>query len=239
MNTLEEKILNYKTPTKVKEILDGSNTVFLVGTAGAGKDTIMKRLIQTGEYKVIVSHTTRAPRENHGIMEIDGDDYHFVSQEKVMQMLDNNEFVEAKYAHGNVYGTSIADVEQAHLGGSIAINDIEVQGVAEYKAISDSVIPIFLLPPDFETWMQRLRQRYVGNVDEDDIKKRLNTAKTELMEALEKPYFEYVINDDLDKAVQIVDEISHGNFSTKKNEEARKIAQELLNKLTNYLDSLN
>ncbi len=235
MNSLEQKVYQYKPPATVQSVLSGTKTVFLVGTAGAGKDTVMQKLLSNSNYHFIISHTTRAPRENHGVIEVDGEDYHFIDLAIAEKMIDNQEFVEVKYVHGNVYGTSLAGLELAHKNGSIAISDIEVQGVAEYRALSSEVMPIFLLPPDFETWIKRLKQRYIGNIDENELIKRLNTAKQELLEALEKPYFEYVINKDLDTTVRIVDEIAHGSKSSAKNEQAKTIAKSLLKDLEQYL----
>lgn len=204
----------------------------MVGVSAAGKDTVRTKLLVSGKYHHIISHTTRPPRANHGVMEQEGADYHFIDFSTVDKMLDKGEFVEAKCFSGNVYGTSVAEIRQAHDESKIAITDIEVQGVAEYMAITENAVPVFLLPPDFETWQKRLKGRYIdGQIDESDIKLRMETAKTELQEALEKPYFEYVVNDDLTNTIKIVDEIAHGNFSDKKNKQARDLAQDLLNKL--------
>lgn len=230
-NLLKAKLEDYKVPTKAVELIKEARVVFLVGTSGAGKDTVCRALLETGDYHYIVSHTTRQPRSNHGIMEQEGVDYHFIDLAKAEEMLGRGEFVEAKMFSGNIYGTSIEEIQKAHDTGKIAISEIEVQGIAEYKAISDSIIPIFLLPPGFETWQERLSKRYDNQVDPEDIKRRMNTAKVELQEALEKPYFEYVINNDLSETVSIVDSIARGEHSDKKNERARHIAQDMLKKL--------
>lgn len=228
---LKQKLDQYKTPQEAIDLINSTRIVFMVGVSAAGKDTVRTKLLLSGKYHHIISHTTRSPRANHGVMEIEGTDYHFTDLENLEKMLDNEEFVEAKMFSGNVYGTSIAEIQKAHDEDKIAITDLEVQGVAEYKAISDKVVAIFLLPPDYETWQQRLQDRYVDQSDEKDIKKRMLTAKIELQEALDKPYFEYVVNKDLETTVKIVDEIAHGNFSDKKNAAARQVAQELLAKL--------
>lgn len=228
---LKDKLKKYQVPKTAIDLIKNTKIVFLVGVSGSGKDTVRKALVETGNYHYIVSHTTRQPRLNHGILEKDGRNYHFVNQQQVLNMLSNNEFVEAKMFSGNIYGTSIAEVQKAHDENKIAITEIEVKGVAEYQQIAHSTMPIFLLPPDFKTWQQRLLSRYEGEPDPADLQKRMQTAKHELEEALEKPYFEYVINRDIEKTVEIVDEIAHGRHSDKKNQEARAIAQQLLIKL--------
>lgn len=231
-DSLKAKLKNYKMPARAQQLIESTPIVFMVGVSAAGKDTVRTKLLLTGKYHHIISHTTRLPRANHGVMELDGKDYHFIDFDRAERMLDNSEFVEAKVFSGNIYGTSVAEIKKAHDGGKIAITDIEVQGVAEYRRLSKRPIPIFLLPPDFETWQQRLKDRYFGGQpDSDDMEKRLHTAKIELKEALDKPYFEYVVNKDLETTVKIVDEIAHGYFSDKKNAEARQVAQDLLARL--------
>lgn len=228
---LQDLLENYQTPARAIDLINKTKVVFVVGVSGAGKDTIVKELLKTDEYKLVVSHTTRRPRENHGIMEQNGREYHFIDHEEAIRMLENNEFVEAKQYSGNVYGTSIIEVEEAYRHNKIAISDIEVQGVTEYMKVASNVIPIFVLPPDFTTWQRRLSDRYKLGANLDDIKNRLEAAKRELHDALSKDYFQYVVNNDLRTAIKVVDEIAHGNFSVEKNQHARKVAKQLLDKL--------
>lgn len=236
---LLDKLEIYKTPEHVIELIRNSHIAFLVGITAAGKDTVLRKLIESSDYHHIVSHTTRAPRENHGVLEQNGVDYHFIDIKTAESMLDNGGYVEAKAFSGNIYGTSVAEIQMAHDEGKIAITDIEVQGVAEYKAFADNVIPIFLLPPNFETWQARLKKRYgEKGVDPEELRRRLETNKLELQEALDKPYFEYVVNKELETTIKIVDEIAHGSFSEKKNEEARLVAKRLLEDLEEHLDVL-
>lgn len=223
---------SYRVPPQAAELLQKAKVVFLVGVSGAGKNTILRELLKTGKYKLVISHTTRQPRQNHGVMEKDGTDYHFIDIAEAKRMLQAKEFIEAKIYSGNIYGTSLKEVESAYRERKIAISDIEVQGVAEYMAASDNVTPIFILPPDFNSWKQRLKDRFKGlNRDWQEMQKRLDTAKKELQEALSKDYFEFVINDDLSQAVEVTDKVAHGELSAKKNEQARQVAQELLSKL--------
>lgn len=225
------KLRNYQVPTSAVDLIKSTQIVFLVGVAGAGKDTIIGELLKSGQYHYIVSHTTRQPRYNHGILERDGYEYHFIDLAQAEQMIDNGEFIEAKQVHGNVYGTSVAEIQAAKDKSEIAISEIEVQGIAEYRAVSDTVLPIFLLPPNFDTWQERLVKRYGGDVDPEDLRKRLITAKDEFKEALDKDYYEFVINQDLNKTIGIVNDIAHGNVSPEKNEQARIVAQEMLDRL--------
>lgn len=205
---------NYKPDGKAISIVRETPIVLLVGVSGAGKDTIKHHLLETGKYHHIISHTTRAPRENAGVMEQDGVEYHFVSKEKAVEMLQNGEFVEANVYSDNLYGTSVAEIAQAKREGRIAITDLEVQGVAEYKAISPNIIALFILPPDFSEWQRRLYARYGSNdADPADIQKRMHTAISELDEALHQPYYHFIVNENLTDAVVAADKIAHDHDS--------------------------
>jgi guanylate kinase len=232
---LTQQLADYHVPQQAVELIRSAHIVFLVGVTAAGKDTVIGELLKSGDYHYIVSHTTRQPRYNHGLLEQDGSEYHFISLEQASKMLENNEFIEAKLVHGNVYGTSIAEIQTAKDKAEIAITEIEVQGIAEYRAVSNTVLPIFLLPPDFKTWQERLVKRYGGDFDPEDLRKRMETAQMELQEALDKDYYEFVVNDDLGKTITIVNEIAHGSLSSDKNEQAKAIARELLDSISKTL----
>lgn len=209
---LQELVDAYKLSPAAVELVRNTRIVLLVGVSGAGKDTIKHKLLETGRYHHIVSHTTRAPRENGGVMEQDGVEYHFITKEKAAEMLRNGEFIEAKKYGDNVYGTSIAEIQKAHDENKVAITDIEVQGVAEYKAISPAVIAEFILPPNYQEWQHRLYARYgKKGADPADIARRMQTAIFELKEALAQPYYHFIVNEDVDQAVRAADSIAHHN----------------------------
>lgn len=235
--TLVDKLENYVLPKPAIKLIRNTKMVFMVGITGAGKDSLLEKLLETGKYHHIVSHTTRPIRKNHGIWEQDGVDYHFINFETAENMLDAGGYIEAKLFSGNIYGTSVAEIQMAHDEGKIAISDVDVRGVAEYRAVADNVIPVFILPPDFETWQKRLRSRYEGKVDLADLNKRMTAALDELKEALTREYFEFVINDDLSKTVEVADEIAHGHISSKKNKQAKTIAEKLNADIEKYLIS--
>jgi len=226
---LEKLIASYKLPKDAAKIIKHTKIALLVGISGAGKDTIKHALLRQAIFGEIVSHTTRQPRYNEGVLEKDGVDYHFIDDEKAHDMLQNGEFVEAKFVHGTVYGTSVKEIREAAQRG-VAITDIDVQGVEEYKKVSSKVVAIFIVPPDYDTWVARLKRRYSTN--EEFLKewpKRRASAIRELTRALELPYYHCVINDDIDRAVHVVSEIAHrDDIFTRKDDEARIVARDLL-----------
>ncbi len=207
---LKDKIDSYKISDSAIELVRSTKIVLLVGVSGAGKDTIKHSLLETGDYHHIVSHVTRPPRNNNGVMEQDGVDYHFIDQATANVMIDSQEYIEAKMYSGNVYGTSIAEIQKAYDDGHIALTDLDVQGVAEYKEISPSVIAIFILPPNYDEWQRRLHVRYgQAGADPADMERRMHAAIAELEEALAKPYYHFVVNENLDEAIKAVNNIAH------------------------------
>lgn len=228
---IQTLIENYQPTEMAVELVKKANIALLAGISGAGKDTIKKRLLQDVTFSDIVSHTTRPPRRNNNRPEIDGVDYHFIDLEQAEQMVKNREFIEAKFVHGTVYGTSVAELQRIYEAGQSAITDIDVQGVAEYEALAPDNISIFLVPPDCQTWLERLKTRYVNDKEfQSEWPKRRDSAVRELKHVLEVPYYHVVINDDLDRAVRVCREIiNRGDLFNQKDDEARLAARNLLN----------
>lgn len=231
MNELDQLIARYQISEDSIETIQTTPIVLLVGITAAGKDTIQNKLLESDRYHQIITHTTRLPRTNNGVLEQDGDDYHFVTTDKMHDMLINEEFIEVNRFGDNYYGTSVGEFKMAKQQGKIALGDIDVNGIASFKAISErNIIPVFIVPPDYATWRQRLDGRY-GSEDElaRELPKRLMAAQYELEHALAVPYFHFMINDDLERAVRVTDEIAHGeNVFNRHDDEARIRASELL-----------
>ena len=236
MNNLEFLVKNYQTPPEAITLVEDSRILLLAGISGAGKDTTKKYLLKNPEYRDIVSHTTRTPRENNGKIEQNGVDYNFISIEKAEEMLKKREFIEAKFVHGRIYGTSVAEIEKANRNGQISVTDIDIQGIAEYKKTSERVIAIFILPPDFETWRSRFANRYSSSEEfEKDFEKRLPEAISSLDQALEVPYFHFILNDDFRNTARIIDQIMHQDIEFNyKDIEVRVRANNLLKEIREY-----
>lgn len=237
-DNLKSLASSYQMSSETVNLVNSTPIVLLVGVSGAGKDTIKHHLLQTGEYHHIVSHTTRKPRENMGVMEQDGIEYHFIDASQASEMLQQGKFVEANVYSGNLYGTSAAEIAASKQEHKIAITDMEIQGVAEYKKISERVIALFILPPDFNEWQRRLNIRYgVSGANKEDMEKRMRTAIEELKEALEKPYYHFIVNDDIREAVKAADEIAHkGNEFGRVDKSFRIWAEKLLLDLESHLN---
>lgn len=238
MNDLDQLIARYSISDASIDIIRATPIALLVGITAAGKDTIQNRLLASDRYYSIITHTTRPPRVNNGIMERDGEHYHFASTDQVRQMLERQEFIEVNRFGDNYYGTSVGEFKSAQQQGKIALGDIDVNGIASFRAISkDNIIPIFIVPPDYETWRQRLDSRYHSQEElERELPKRLLAARHELEHALSVPYYHFIINDDLERAVRVADEIAQGaNTFNQHDAEARERAAALLDAINSNL----
>jgi guanylate kinase len=235
-DALAANLANYEPTDETKKLIRETPILLLVGPTGAGKDSVKDKLLESGKFHHIISHTTRQPRINHGVVEEDGKDYHFISKNEAVKLLENHEMIEAKMYSGNVYGTSVAEIQAAKDEGKIAMTDIEVQGVAEYKELDPNVMAVFLLPPDFTTWQERLQRRYGDVVDAADYRLRLETALNELEQLLSTNHYVAVINDMLDETVRHIETIINSqDHSTPDEPAARAVAVQLAKDIQTYL----
>ena len=235
--SLAGKLAIYEPTAETSKLVKQTKILLLVGPTGAGKDALKDRLLKTGNFRHIISHTTRPPRINHGDIEQDGVDYHFIDKHTAEKMLDEHSLIEAKIYSGNLYGTSVDEIKAAHDDGKIAMTDIEVQGVAEYKALDPGVMAVFLLPPNFKTWQDRLQNRYGDVVDVADYRLRLQTALEELEQLLNTNYYVAVINDDLEETFKQIHTITTSkDHTTPDDPAAREVARTLAQDIQHYLD---
>lgn len=161
--------------------------------SGAGKTSLCKALIDIlPNLRHSVSHTTRSPRPG----EIDGRDYHFVSQRVFDAMVAEGAFVEWARVHGNCYGTAVASLEQARDAGCDLLLEIDCQGAAQLKKHLPEAIFIFVLPPSFEELERRLKGRQTDRAEV--IEERLRNARIEMQEMFWYDYL--VVNDDFELA---------------------------------------
>ncbi len=168
--------------------------------SGAGKTTILKELLKTfPELKYSVSATTRKKRPG----EIDGVDYHFLTEEEFKKKIENNEFIEWEKFYDYYYGTLKNAVEDNLANGYNTIFEVDVKGALNIKKFFPDAVLIFIVPPDIEALKQRLLNRKTET--EDDIKKRIERAEMELGY---RDKFDYVVeNSDLVRAIEEVKKI--------------------------------
>ncbi len=174
------------------------------GCSGVGKGTVLKEFMarNSQDFILSVSCTTRAPRPG----EVDGVNYFFLTREEFEKSVAEDKFLEHAQFAGNCYGTKKKYIKQKFEEGYNIILEIETQGALQVKQKMPEAVLIFIAPPGVgvEELEKRLRGR--NTEDEATIQRRLEEAKIELERS--KQYDYVVINDDLERAISEVEDIT-------------------------------
>ena len=179
-----------------KYVIEDPKPLILIisGLSGSGKDTVINRLkeISTVDFHFVVTCNTRKKREG----EIDGKDYHFITREKFISMIKNGEMLEHSEVYDDLKGVPKFEIEKAIEHGKDIILRLDYQGMRKIKAVYPEAVSIFIIPPDSEAWLKRLRAR--NSDSEESLQLRIKTAVEELKYVSE---FDYIlVNDEIDHA---------------------------------------
>ena len=181
--------------------------IVVSGFSGAGKGSIMKKLLQEhkDQYALSISATTRGPRTG----ETNGKEYFFVDDASFARMIEQEELIEyARYVN-HYYGTPKKYVQEQQRLGKDVILEIEIQGALKVKQKYPDTLLLFVTPPS----AQELKNRLVGRGTEDAA-----TIQSRMMRAIEEAegmdaYDYLIVNDDLDECVDQVHEIIQSEHS--------------------------
>ncbi len=231
----QEILGDYHISNDSKAILNQTKLVFLISVTAGGRNTIISELLKNGDFHYIVSDTTRHKRINNGIMEQDGQEYWFRSENEILADLKAGKFLEAAIIHNQqVSGISIRELTKAHQKHKIAINEIEIVGMHNIVEACPGAIAIFVLPPSFEEWMKRLDGR--GDMPKAEKKRRLQNAILEFDAALKHDYYKFVINNDFHNSVDKIIEITNGNVDIKNQNAGIELVKKLQADTINWVD---
>ncbi|MDA8782159.1 guanylate kinase [Porticoccaceae bacterium] len=176
-------------------------TLFIISApSGAGKTSLVAEILaQVDNIQASISHTTRACRPG----EQDGINYHFVTQQQFVSMIEDNAFLEHAEVFGNFYGTSQDWVEKTLSQSSDVILEIDWQGAEQIRSKFADSRSIFILPPSKQALQERLNGR--GQDNAEVIEKRIAAATEEMSHYVEADYL--VINDDFSTALSQLEAI--------------------------------
>lgn len=166
------------------------------GPSGAGKDSVIQRLLLQVDMDTIVTVTTRQPRTG----EIDGVHYRFVDEATFDAMLARGDLLEHAIVHGNCYGVPRDTVLQCLERGRDVLIKVDPQGARSIKRLMPEAIFIFIRPASLEELQGRLQRRASESPEEMAV--RMHNAVQELGEQV---WFDYVVdnpNGQIDLAVQ-------------------------------------
>lgn len=172
--------------------------IIVSAPSGAGKTTIVKRLLEKPEFKLefSISACSRKIREN----EVDGKDYYFFSIEEFKSKIVNQEFIEWEEVYTDYfYGTLKTEIDRITQKGNNILFDVDVKGGINLKnQFKENALSLFIMPPSIEELERRLINRKAN--DKDDLKKRIDKATEEL--SYHVNFDKVILNDDLDIAVE-------------------------------------
>lgn len=167
--------------------------LILAGPSGVGKSTLCDRLVrEVPGFERVITATTRTPRPN----EIDGRDYHFLTDAEFRRREAAGDFLEtAKVHNGNLYGTLKSAVIDRLPHTSLVMN-IDVQGVRSIRAAAAQVpvlqgrlVTIFVAPDSLDVLRERLEGR--GPLPAEELARRLQSAELEMAERFT---YDYIIH---------------------------------------------
>ena len=136
--------------------------------------------------------------------------------------------------HQQVSGISLRELQKAKTEQKIPITAVDFAGAETIYAQTDNVTVIYILPPSFQVWLSRLEHR--GGIPTEEIYRRLESAHAELRSALTRPYYHFVVNDDLALATHQTDAIITGAYIDDRQQALDKeLAKQLFDELNSYL----
>ena len=184
---------------------DGENImVILSSPSGVGKTTITKKIQQKYQsFKISVSHTTRSPRSN----EVDGVDYHFVSNEKFEKLIREEKFYEYAKIFENYYGTLKENVDETIKTNDLLF-DIDWQGTKQLSKFNNlKMIKIYLITSNKNELKNRLIKRNQNS--DEELEKRFNACDEDIKHWNDYDYI--IINKNLDVCFKQIENIINLN----------------------------
>jgi guanylate kinase len=216
---LPQLVKNYRPAAAVISQIKQIRLVMVIGPTGVGKSTIIGKL----GLPYVPSHTTRKPRPG----EVDGQDFYFLSDYgDVVKQIKAGVFVQmVAGVSGDLYATKAS----SYPASGMAVMPVLADVVPFFRKLGfGDTLSAFIVPPSYEEWMRRISTHGLPAEQKD---KRLDEAKRSLAFALSDRQTHFILNDDLDKAVQQTKDALIGKSDEQREKQARAAAQEILNRI--------
>lgn len=130
----------YNYFTKKVGFMAESIVVFISGSSGAGKNTIINKLVENkSDYKFLVSNTTRAKRDSDRKV----GQYKFVSKEEFEDKINKGLMLEYDIFNGNYYGVDKESITSEKDNGIVLLKDLTVKGVLNCIDLLKDTLPMY------------------------------------------------------------------------------------------------
>jgi guanylate kinase len=167
--------------------------LILAGPAGVGKSTLCDRLVrEVPGFERVITATTRKPRPN----EVNGVDYHFITDEEFDRRLAAGDFLEWARIHQKQRSGVLKSTVLDRLGHSNLVLNVDVQGVRNVRAaaakeprLQGRLVTVFVAPDSVDVLRERMLGR--GPISEDELQRRLQSAELEMPERFT---YDYIIH---------------------------------------------
>ena len=149
--------------------------IVLSGPSGAGKDSVRELLLEwEPRMHRVVTATTRKPRAG----EVEGRDYHFISEDTFDEILKTNGFLEHAFVYDHRNGVPRIEIEDPLAFGRDAIARVDVQGAESLRRLVPQAVLIFIAPPSIEESARRVHDR--GTDTKEEQARRREVAEREM-----------------------------------------------------------
>lgn len=234
LDEFRKLLKDYRPKSEFVDLLNDLELVLLVSPAATGKNTIINQLLLTGAYHHVVSDTTRHPRINNGIPEVNGKEYWFRSEDEVIDDLRRGNYITPDIIHEQqVSAINFSEIEKTKSQDKIAIAEVNIEGANRINEYCHSALIIFLLPPNYEEWLRRMENR--GHLSDEEKTRRLHSATDEIKHALETDFFTFLVNKDIQATSEKINELVAKHARNEEHESAKIHARELLAQLEKEL----
>lgn len=239
LRTEFEKVLNnYHISAAGQKSLEKAKLVLMIGLSASGRDTIIGKLVERGNFRYIASDTTRPPRVNNDVHEEHGREYWFRSEEEFLADLQAGKLLEAEIIHNQqVSGISIRELQKCIDQDKIGITNVDLN-IEHIVSVKPDTRALLVIPPSFDEWMHRLDGR--GEMSDVEKQRRYETAHRILSTVRGWDFIDIVVNDVLEDAVDDVAILASGERqdSSVRGEHMRAVEQ-LLSDVDTHLKTLD
>jgi MAGUK p55 subfamily protein 5 len=198
------ELVTYEEVAKIEPATDKHRPVIIIGAPGIGRTTLKRFLLdnEPDKYSYPVPTTTRSRKAS----EVDGSDYNFMQKARMIEAIQQNQFVEFGEHKGNYYGTSLESIRKVVNQGKVAVLTVHPQALHILKGTDLKPFVVFIKPPRFD----QLRETRRTQLSESKSNKTLTDDDLwELMQESARIYKLYshyidcvVVNDDVNEAFQ-------------------------------------